>query len=463
MNEFQHTLKQPAELEGIGLHTGQSVRVRICPSAPNTGIIFHRVDLEGDIRIKADVDYVSSVERGTTLERQGVKVATVEHVLAALFGCQVDNAVIEINGEEIPILDGSSKPFVDVILEAGIEEQGEEREYYEVRETIRFYDEEKDAEILVLPDSTFKSTVLIDYQSNILGQQHASLEDVSEFNESFSEARTFCFLHELESLLDRGLIKGGDLNNAIVVVDHKLEVDELNRLRTLFNKPDVEVKQGILNNIELRYPNECARHKLLDFVGDLALAGMPIKGNFIASRPGHRTNVAFAKSMKSKIKAWKAAPQAPTYDQDSPPLYDLVAIQKLLPHRYPFLLVDKIVHLDKKEVVGVKSVTFNEYYFRGHFPSNPVMPGVLQIEAMAQVGGIFALSQVEDDGDYDTYFLKIQKARFKAMVVPGDTLIIQCILMSPIRRGLVEMRGLGFVGSKLVVEAELMAKIQKRE
>ncbi|MEC7158719.1 MAG: bifunctional UDP-3-O-[3-hydroxymyristoyl] N-acetylglucosamine deacetylase/3-hydroxyacyl-ACP dehydratase [Bacteroidota bacterium] len=463
MNEFQHTLKQPAELEGIGLHTGQSVKVRICPSEANTGIIFHRIDLEGDIRIKADVDYVSSVERGTTLERQGVKVATVEHVLAALFGCQVDNAVIEINGEEIPILDGSSKPFVDAILEAGLEEQGEEREYYEVRETIRFYDEEKDAEILVLPDSTFKSTVLIDYQSNFLGQQHASLEDVSEFNESFSEARTFCFLHELESLLDRGLIKGGDLNNAIVVVDHKLEEDELNRLRTLFNKPDVEVEQGILNNVELRYPNECARHKLLDFVGDLALAGMPIKGNFIATRPGHSTNVAFAKSIKAKIKAWKAAPQAPTYDQDSPPLYDLVAIQKLLPHRYPFLLVDKIVHLDKKEVVGVKSVTFNEYYFRGHFPNNPVMPGVLQIEAMAQVGGIFALSQVEDDGDYDTYFLKIQKARFKAMVVPGDTLIIQCILMSPIRRGLVEMRGLGFVGSKLVVEAELMAKIQKRE
>ena len=370
--------------------------------------------------------------------------------------------MIEINGEEIPILDGSSKPFVDAILEAGLEEQGEEREYYEVRETIRFYDEEKDAEILVLPNSTFKSTVLIDYQSNILGHQHASLEDISEFNESFSEARTFCFLHELESLLDRGLIKGGDLDNAIVVVDHKLEENELNRLRTLFDKPDVEVEQGILNNVELRYPNECARHKLLDFVGDLALAGMPIKGNFIASRPGHSTNVAFAKSIKAKIKAWKAAPQAPKYDQDSPPLYDLVAIQKLLPHRYPFLLVDKIVHLDKNEVVGVKSVTFNEYFFRGHFPNNPVMPGVLQIEAMAQVGGIFALSQVEDDGDYDTYFLKIQKARFKAMVVPGDTLIIQCKLMSPIRRGLVEMRALGFVGSKVVVEAELMAKIQKR-
>jgi len=463
MNLYQQTIKQTATVSGVGLHTGQEVTLTFHPAPANHGVKFKRIDLEETPIIPADCDLVVSVERGTTLEKNSAKVATVEHLMAAVFGLQIDNVLIELNGEEIPILDGSSAPFIEALLKAGIEEQAEEREIFELRETIKFTDEEKDVEMLAMPSSHYKVTALIDYSSKVLGQQHASIENIAEFETEFSKARTFCFLHELEYLVDAGLVKGGDLNNAIVVVDKKVEESDLAKLRQIFNKPDVAVeKEGILNNVDLRYPNEPARHKLLDIIGDLALIGTPIKANIIASKPGHKTNVEFAKKIKALIKKKRQSPQVPHYNPNEAPLFDLPALQNMLPHRSPFLLVDKIISMSEKEVVGIKSVTFNEPFFQGHFPGNPVMPGVLQVEAMAQTGGILALQAVDDPSNYDTYFLKISNCRFKGMVKPGDTLILKLELLSPMRRGILEMKGTAFVGDKVVTEAELMAKIQKR-
>ncbi|MGB1247779.1 MAG: bifunctional UDP-3-O-[3-hydroxymyristoyl] N-acetylglucosamine deacetylase/3-hydroxyacyl-ACP dehydratase [Chitinophagales bacterium] len=464
MNIYQQTIKKAATLSGKGLHTGQTVNIKFLPAATNHGIKFKRVDVEEQPIIPADCDLVVSVERGTTLEKKGVKVATVEHLLSAVAGLQIDNVLIELDGIEIPIMDGSAEPFIKALKEAGIEEQGEEREIFELRDTIRYFDEEKQVEMLAMPSDQYKITALIDYQSKVLGQQHSSLDRIEDFEENFSAARTFCFLHELEYLVEANLIKGGDLNNAIVVVDRVIEEKEMERLRQIFDKPDVAVeKEGILNNVNLRFPNEPARHKLLDIVGDLALIGTPIKANILATRPGHKTNVEFAKQIKAMIKKAKHNPPAPAYNPNDEPIFDLVAIEKMLPHRTPFLLVDKIIHLNEKEIVGIKNVTFNEPFFQGHFPGNPVMPGVLQIEAMAQTGGIFALSNVDnDDAKYDTYFLKITNARFKAMVKPGDTLIMKLELLRPMRRGIMEMKAVAYVGDKVVTEAELMAKIQKR-
>lgn len=462
MNINQQTIKQATSLEGYGLHTGKKAKLVFKPAPANHGIKFCRIDLEDNPIIPADVDLVTTVERGTTLEKKGAKVATVEHLMAAAFGLQIDNLLVEVDSEEIPILDGSSAPFIAALEEAGIEEQKEERDYWEIRETIKYYDEEKNVEMLAMPSDSYKLTALIDYQSTVLGQQHASLDKISDFKTELSGARTFCFLHELEYLVNAGLIKGGDLNNAIVVVDKPINETDLNKLKAIFNKPDVKVEKGILNNVELRYINEPARHKLLDMVGDLALIGTPIKGNIIANRPGHKTNVEFAKQIKAQIKKARLSPPPPPYNPNDKPIFTLTDIEKMLPHRYPFLLVDKIIAMTDKDVVGIKNVTFNEQFFTGHFPGNPVMPGVLQIEAMAQVGGIFALNSVETPEEYDTYFLKIDKARFKTMVVPGDTLIFKCELLSPIRRGIVEMKGTAFVGNKVAAEAVLMAKIQKR-
>lgn len=463
MNLFQQTIKNKVSLSGVGLHTGVKVTVTFCPAPANHGLKFQRIDLEGQPIIPADCDLVTTIERGTTLEKNGAAISTVEHMLAAVVGLQIDNLLIEVNAVEMPIMDGSSIEFLKVLKEAGIEEQDEERYIFELKETIKYYDEEKDVEMLAMPSDDYKITALIDYSSPVLAQQHASINSIHDFEKEFSEARTFCFLHELEYLVDQNLIKGGDLNNAIVVVDREVKEEELEKLKGIFGKPNIAVeKTGILNNVSLRYPNEPARHKLLDVIGDLALIGAPIKANIIASKPGHKTNVEFAKKIKAMIKKEKRNPPPPKYDPNEAPIYDIMDLHKILPHRSPFLLVDKIISMTETEVVGVKNVTFNEPFFVGHFPGNPVMPGVLQIEAMAQTGGILALSTVEDPSNYDTYFLKINNVKFKGIVRPGDTLLFKLELMSPIRRGIVEMKGTAFVGNKIVTEAEVMAKIQKR-
>ncbi len=463
-HSFQHTIKKETSLTGVGLHTGQNVTVKFLPAPPNHGIKFQRVDLPGQPVIPADCDLVTTVQRGTTLEKNNAIVATVEHLMSALVGLQIDNCLVQVDGIEIPIIDGSARPFVDALESAGLAEQNEDRDVFELRQNIHYFDKESGVEYLAMPSNRYKVTALIDYKSEVLGQQHASLDRVTDFKNEIAPSRTFCFLHELEMLYDAGLIKGGDLNNAIVVVDKPITEDERLRLATLFNKPDIKVvEEGILNNIKLHHHNEPARHKLLDVVGDLGLMGTPINANIIATKPGHKHNIEFAKILKAHIKQEKMKDPAPVYDVNKPPVYDAVGIEKILPHRYPFLLIDKIIHLSENEVVGVKAVTFNEEFFRGHFPGNPVMPGVLQLEAMAQTGGILVLHKMPDPHNYDTYFLKIDKVKFRYHVVPGDTLLFKLEMVGPMRRGIIEMKGSAYVGNRLVSEAELMAKIQRKD
>lgn len=462
MNMYQSTIKTAVTVAGVGLHTGNEVKMTFKPAPTNHGVKFKRIDLEGQPEIKADVDYVVDISRGTTLEQNGARISTIEHVMAALAGLQIDNVLIELDGVETPIMDGSSKVFIEALYNAGIDNQKVKREIYTLRKQIVYRDEERDVEIMAVPADNYAVAVMIDYNSKVLGQQHASFSDISEFKDGFASSRTFCFLHELEMLLNNDLIKGGDLNNAIVVVDKTVDNKELGRLAALFNKPTVEVKkEGILNNVELRYQNEPARHKLLDVVGDLSLIGMPIRAKIVATRPGHAANIEFAKKVKAEIK--KNGTMAPIYDPNHTPEKDINVIRKFLPHKYPFLLVDKIIELDQHRVVGLKNVTFNEQFFQGHFPEEPVMPGVLIIEAMAQTGGILVMNTVPDPENYSTYLLKISKARFKNKVVPGDTLLLQMEFISPIRRGICEMKGTAFVGDKIAVEAELVAKIAKKE
>jgi UDP-3-O-[3-hydroxymyristoyl] N-acetylglucosamine deacetylase / 3-hydroxyacyl-[acyl-carrier-protein] dehydratase len=461
MNSFQQTIKKSLSIQGVGLHTGQQVTMTFHPAAAGHGIKFQRIDLPEQPIIPADCDLVTAVERGTTLEKNGVKVATIEHLIAALVGLQIDNILIALDGVEIPILDGSAHPFVMAIEEAGIQEQPEARDIFELRTTLSYYDKENGVEILAMPSDRYRVTTMVDYHSDVLGQQHASLNQVDDFKKEISKSRTFCFLHELETLYDHGLIKG---NNAIVIVDKPVNEEQMTKLQKIFNKPDITVvKEGILNNVKLRHPNEPARHKLLDVVGDLGLVGTVINANILATRPGHKSNIEFARQLKAHIRKAKLHENAPVYDPNKPAIYESEAIKKMLPHRYPFLLIDKIIHVDSKTVVGIKNVTVNEEFFNGHFPGNPVMPGVLQIEAMAQTGGILVLQDVKIPEDYDTYFLKIDKAKFKNKVVPGDTLIIKMELMGPVRRGLVEMKGTAYVGNKLVAEAEMMAQIVDRK
>jgi len=456
----QHTIKEAVTVSGVGLHTGVDANMTFLPADPNHGIKFQRIDLPNQPIVDADVDYVVDLSRGTTIEHNGARINTVEHTLAALVGLQIDNVMIQLDGPEPPIMDGSSRMFIDALEQVGCVEQNALRNFFEVTESISYKDKERDVEIAALPLDDYRVTVMVDYNSPVLGSQHASLTDINDFKTEIASSRTFCFLHELEMLYKNNLIQGGDLNNAIVIVDRVVEDDELDYLAGLFNKPKVEVKkEGILNNVELRHKNEPARHKLLDVVGDLALAGRPIKAQIMAARPGHAANVAFAKKLKKAMKAEKNS--VPLYDPSVKPVLDINEIKDILPHRYPFLLIDRIIHLDGKMVAGIKNVTINEPFFQGHFPGNPVMPGVLQVEAMAQIGGILVLNTVPDPENYTPYFLGIDKCRFRKMVIPGDTIKFKCELTAPIKRGIAKMNGFAYVGNTLVCEAEMTARIVK--
>jgi UDP-3-O-[3-hydroxymyristoyl] N-acetylglucosamine deacetylase/3-hydroxyacyl-[acyl-carrier-protein] dehydratase len=458
----QHTLANNISISGTGLHTGVLVDMKLLPANPGFGIQFQRTDLPNNPIIKADCDLVTDTSRGTTLQVGDAKVSTVEHILAALVGSGVDNVLIEVNGPEIPIMDGSSAPFIELIESTGVLEQDAAKAWYSIDENIFHYDEAKRVEMVALPALDYQITTLIDFNSPVLGTQHAALTTIKDFKAEISPCRTFCFLHELEALLKHDLIKGGDINNAIVVVDKPVTDEEMERLAKVFKRDKIEVKsEGYLNNLELRFPNEPARHKLLDVVGDLALIGYPIKARIIANRPGHSSNVEFAKKIKQYIKKNKHVKDVPVYNPALTPVFNLEQIEKLLPHRYPFLFVDKITELTDTVIVGVKNVTFNEWFFPGHFPGNPVMPGVLQIEALAQTGGILCINAMPE-GKYDTYFLKIDNCKFKQMVKPGDTMLLKMELTAPIRRGICEMRGTVYVGGKVATEADLVAQVVKR-
>lgn len=463
MSDLQKTLKEPVSLSGIGLHTGKEVTLTIKPAKENTGFVFVRTDLEGSPQVEADVNYVTTTERGTTLEKLGVRIHTCEHLLAALVGCDIDNAYLEMNSAEPPIMDGSSKYFVEAIEKAGIVEQEAAREYLVIKEVMNYIDPNTGSEITIIPSDTYEVTTMVDFGTKVLGTQNASIKEISEFKEEISSARTFSFLHELEMLLDAGLIKGGDLSNAIVYVDKELTPETAEKLKEAFGKDDVSIRpNGILDNLTLNYPNEAARHKLLDVIGDLALVGVKIKGKVLANKPGHFVNTQFAKKLNRHWKMLKKK-NVPDFDLTKEPVFDINGIMKLLPHRYPFLLIDKVLELSDTHVVGLKNVTLNEPFFVGHFPKEPVMPGVLQIEALAQTGGILVLASVPDPENYSTYFMKIDKVRFKRKVVPGDTLIFKIELIEPIRRGIVHMQGYGYVGDSVAVEAELMAQVVKNK
>ena len=458
----QTTIKSSVSLDGVGIHTGKDVKLTFNPAEANTGYVFKRVDLEGNPLIEALSKYVVNTQRGTTLEKKGIKLKTIEHVLAALVGLEIDNVLIEINAEEPPIMDGSSKFFIDALQKAEIEELNTQRKEYIIKDTVTLKDEESGSEITIIPSDSYQVTAMVDYETKVLGTQNATLSKLSDFKKDFSNARTFSFLHEIEMLLENNLIKGGDLNNAIVYVDKKISYQTMEKLKKAFNKETVSVKSnGILDNLNLHYPNEAARHKLLDVIGDLALIGRRIRGKVIAKKPGHFINTEFAKKISELIeKEDRLSEKIAEYDQKA--IMDADKIMQILPHRHPFLFIDKILKITDNSIVGLKYVSPDESYFKGHFPGRPVMPGVLQIEAMAQVGGVLVLNTFPDPENYLTFFGRIENAKFKRPVEPGDTLIFELELLSPIRRGISHMRARAFVDGELTTEAEMKAKIIKK-
>ncbi|PQJ72841.1 bifunctional UDP-3-O-[3-hydroxymyristoyl] N-acetylglucosamine deacetylase/3-hydroxyacyl-ACP dehydratase [Polaribacter butkevichii] len=463
MSKKQKTIQREVSLSGVGIHTGNTVNMTIKPAPINHGFAFSRVDLEGSPIIAAKAEYVVNTQRGTNLEKNGVQIQTSEHVLAAAVGLDIDNLLIELDSSEPPIMDGSSKYFVEALEKAGIEEQDADIEEYVVKEIISFKDEVSGSEIILMPSDEYQVTAMVDFGTKILGTQNANLEKISDFKEEIAAARTFSFLHEIEMLLEHDLIKGGDLNNAIVYVDKELSAETMEKLKKAFKKEDIAIKpNGILDNLTLHWANEAARHKLLDVIGDLALVGIRIKGKVIANKPGHLINTQFAKKLAKIIKLEKRN-NVPSYDLNLPPLLDIHQIMDILPHRPPFLLIDRIIELSDKHVVGMKNVTMNENFFVGHFPGSPVMPGVLQVEAMAQCGGVLVLNTVPDPENYLTYFMKMDNVKFKQKVLPGDTIIFKCELITPIRRGICHMQAYAYANGKLVAEAELMAQIARKK
>jgi len=464
MSEKQRTLAKEVTLSGRGLHTGVNVNITFKPAPANHGYKFCRTDLPGKPIIDAIAENVTDTSRGTTLVQNDASVSTIEHALAALHGLRVDNALIELDGPEAPIMGGAAWKFTEAINSVGLIEQKEERNYFVVKQKIVYSDEEHGVDLIVYPDDHLSIDVLIDYNSKVLGNQYAILDSIDDFEKDISRSRTFVFFHELEPLHRMGLIKGGDLDNAVVILEKEVEQEEIDRIALMFNRPGISKHTaGILNNTELRYPNEPARHKLLDILGDLALVGQPIKGKVVATRPGHYANTRLAKLIRQEIKKAHSKKNVPEYDPSIPPVYTLEDIKKRLPHRYPFLLVDKVISIDESTVVGIKNVTFDEHFFQGHFPDEPVMPGVLIVESLAQCGGLLILSGVDEPEKYSTYFLKIDKLKFKHKVVPGDTLILRMELVEPMRRGIVMMYGQAFVGSHLVAEGEMTAQVIKNK
>ncbi|CAA0172513.1 Bifunctional enzyme LpxC/FabZ (Includes: UDP-3-O-(3-hydroxymyristoyl) N-acetylglucosamine deacetylase, family CE11; 3-hydroxyacyl-(acyl-carrier-protein) dehydratase FabZ) [Tenacibaculum maritimum] len=463
MSNKQQTIKSEVSLSGVGLHTGNNVTMTFKSAPANHGFAFMRIDLEGKPTIEAKAEYVTNTQRGTNLEKNGVQIQTSEHVLAAAVGLGINNLLIEIDASEPPIMDGSSKFFIEALERAGIETQEVEVEEYIVKDIISYKDEATGSEIILMPADEYQVTTMVDFGTKILGTQNATLSKMSDFKEEIADARTFSFLHELEMLLANNLIKGGDLNNAIVYVDKEISESTMQKLKEAFNKENIAVKpNGILDNLTLHWANEAARHKLLDVIGDLALVGTRIRGKVIANKPGHLVNTMFAKKLAKIIKAEKRN-NVPKYDLNKPPLLDIHQIMDILPHRPPFLLIDRIMELSDKHVVGMKNVTMNENFFVGHFPGAPVMPGVLQVEAMAQCGGVLVLSTVPDPENYLTYFMKMNNVKFKQKVLPGDTLIFKAELITPIRRGICHMQAYAYANGKLVAEAELMAQIVKNK